>query len=234
MRPFFSYYGAKWTMAKHYPPPMGRVVVEPFAGSACYSTRWAVERAILIDKSPDIVALWRYLIEASPQDILALPDALEHDDDLRSLPDGPRHLLGFWVSKGRAEVSRTLSPWYFQYRGRNDCRVWGPAVKRRIANQVSRIKGWSIIHGDYTDAPMIKDAVYHIDPPYNNAAGRRYPLSEIDYDHLAEWCRTLPGDVHVCENDGADWLPFRRLHSINTTRGKRSGSVSVESVWTNI
>lgn len=231
MRPFFSYYGAKWTMAKHYGPPRGAPVIEPFAGSACYSTRWAVEEAILVDLSPDVATLWTYLIAASSSDILALPDALESNEELAALPDGPRHLLGFWVSKGRAEVSRTLSPWYFQYRGANDCRVWGAAAKQRIAAQVDRIKGWQIICGDYRSAPEIAGAHYHVDPPYDNRAGQRYPHADLDYATLAKWCRARPGPVDVCENVGAEWLPFKQVHTINTTRGKRSGAVSAEAVW---
>lgn len=231
MRPFFSYYGAKWTMAKHYGPPRGSPVIEPFAGSACYSTRWAVDEAILVDLSPDIATLWAYLIAASPSDIMALPDALESNEELAALPNGPRQLLGFWVSKGRAQVSGVLSPWYFRYRDSDDCKVWGAPVKRRIASQVDRIKGWQIICGDYREAPDIAGAHYHVDPPYDNRAGRCYPHADLDYAALAEWCRSRPGPVDVCENAGAGWLPFAPVRTISTTRGKRSGAVSAEAVW---
>lgn len=231
MRPFFSYYGAKYTMAKHYGPPRGDTVIEPFAGSACYSTYWNVERAILCDLSPDICAVWRFLIEADASEIEALPDAFETAEQMLSLPDGPRQLCGFWVSKGRAEPSKALSPWYFQYRNENNCRVWGRAVKHRIIAQMPMIRKWRVYNRSYSEAPDIPDAHWHIDPPYNNSAGSRYPFSSVDYRHLSFWARTRRGHVDVCENEGADWLAFEPLHSVVTLRGRRSGAVSKEAVW---
>ena len=38
---------------------------------------------------------------------------------------------------------------------------------------------------------------------------------------------TLSGQVIVCENFGASWLPFHSLGSTKTTRAKRSN----EAVW---
>jgi hypothetical protein len=32
-------------------------------------------------------------------------------------------------------------------------------------------------------------AAWLIDPPYNNAAGRKYATSAVNYTHLAAWCR---------------------------------------------
>jgi len=229
-RPFFSYYGAKWTSAKHYGAPRRALVIEPFAGSACYSLYWGAENVRLYDLSPDICDLWDFLIHASDADIAAIPDTFEHQDEFLSLPRGPRLLCGFWVSKGRAETSGVLSPWYFQYRGATDCRVWGPAVKRRIIAQKPFLAGWSIDCLSYDDVP-VEDAHWHIDPPYSGAAGRRYPHSAVDFDALGAWCRTLPGAVDVCENVGADWLPFAASHEVVTSRGRRSGAVSREALW---
>src|SRR5688500_5758691 len=45
MRPFLSFYGAKWRSAPWYGPPTHDVVVEPFAGSAGYSAYYGVRRA---------------------------------------------------------------------------------------------------------------------------------------------------------------------------------------------
>ncbi|MCB1341389.1 MAG: hypothetical protein KDK24_10060 [Pseudooceanicola sp.] len=111
LRPFFSYYGAKYTGAKHYGPPRRDLVIEPFAGSACYSTRWAVPRVRLYDVSPDICDLWDFLIRSSERDIASIPDAFEHDDEFLSLPRAPRLLCAFWVSKGRAEAIKSRGAW---------------------------------------------------------------------------------------------------------------------------
>lgn len=129
MRPFFSYYGAKYTVAKYAGPPRKDLVIEPFAGSAAYSTRYAPEKVKLYDLSPDVCALWDWLINCSETDVRAIPDSFEAFDEVERLPRGAALLVRFWVSKGRAEPSGALSPWYFQYRNAHDCRVWGPAVK---------------------------------------------------------------------------------------------------------
>lgn len=230
MRPFFSYYGAKYTGAKHYGPPRAPLVIEPFAGSACYSTRWNAPVAKLYDVSADICALWDWLIHCSAADVAAIPDAFEAFDDVARLPHGPRTLVQFWVAKGRAEPSSRLSPWYFQYRNSNDCRVWGAAVKARIIEQKPLIERWTIDQMSYRDVPM-STAHWHVDPPYNNGPGSRYPHSDIDFEHLARWCRDLPGEVDVCENVGATWLPFEPLYQVVSTRGRRSDARSQEAVW---
>ena len=230
MKPFFSYYGAKYTGSKYYGPPRAPVVIEPFAGSACYSTRWNAPLAKLYDVSPDICALWDWLIHCSLDDVRALPDEFENFDQVAALAHGPRTLAQFWVSKGRAEPSGKLSPWYFQYRNARDCRVWGAAVKRRIIEQKPLIAAWTIEQRSYADVPLVP-AHWHVDPPYDNAAGSRYPYSRVDFAHLGAWCRSLPGEVDVCENVGAKWLPFEPLYTVVSTRGRRSGAYSQEAVW---
>lgn len=230
MRPFFSYYGAKWTGAKHYGPPRRDLVIEPFAGSACYSTRWAAERVRLYDVSEDICDLWDFLINGSERDILSIPDIFESDDEYHDLPRRQKLLCGFWVAKGRAEATSTLSPWYFKYRNASDCRVWGPSVKRRIVEQKPKIAAWTIDCLSFDKVPLV-EAHWHVDPPYNNSAGSRYPNSSVDFSALADWCATLPGSVDVCENVGADWLPFSPLYEVVSSRGRRDGGKSREAVW---
>ena len=230
LRPFFSYYGAKWTGAKHYGAPRREVVIEPFAGSACYSTRWASSRVRLYDVSLDICDLWDFLIHSSESDILDIPDSFEDIGEILSLPRGAQLLVRFWVAKGRAEPSNVISPWYFKWRSDHSCRVWGAAVKRRIVEQKPFIKNWTIDQCSWEKIPLI-DAHWHVDPPYNNAPGKRYPNSDVDFELLSDWCRNLPGAVDVCENEGADWLPFSPLYKVVSTRGRRDGHKSKESVW---
>lgn len=229
MKPFFSYYGAKWTVARHLGPPRREVVVEPFAGSAAYSTRWNVREARLYDVSADIVALWDWLIHGSERDVMSIPDAFDDIDDVLVLPLGPSLLVRWWVAKGRAEPSGALSPWYFQYRNDRDCKVWGPMVKRRIVEQKPLIARWTIEQMSYADVPNI-DAHWHVDPPYAGTPGRRYPHADVDFAHLAEWCRTRIGTVDVCENVGASWLPFVGLCNVVSSRGRRDGHRSAEAV----
>jgi site-specific DNA-adenine methylase len=227
MRPFFSYYGAKYTVAKYAGAPRRDLVIEPFCGSASYTTRYAPTHSALYDISPDICSLWDWLINCSEADVRSIPDTFESYEDVAALPMGAQLLARFWVSKGRAEPSGKLSPWYFQYRNTSDCKVWGPAVKARIIEQKPMISGWTVDCLPYHSVPL-REAHWHIDPPYNNTAGSRYPFSDIDYASLAEWCRELPGTVDVFENEGADWLRFLPLCEVVTSRGRRSGAVSKE------
>ncbi len=59
IRPFFSYFGAKWRLAPRYPAPAHRTIVEPFAGSAGYACRYPDHRVILVERDPVIAALLR-------------------------------------------------------------------------------------------------------------------------------------------------------------------------------
>lgn len=233
MRPFFSYYGAKFTAAAHLGKPRRDIVVEPFAGSACYSTRWNVRRARLYDVSPDICDLWDFLIKCSERDISDIPERFDDIERVLALPRGPQLLVRFWIAKGRADPSGALSPWYFTWRGSHDCKVWGPAVKARIITQKPQIAEWTIDQCSWEKIP-ITEAHWHVDPPYDNAAGRCYPHSDVDFQALANWCRALPGSVDVCENVGADWLPFDPLCEVVSSRGRRDGSRSAEAVWRKI
>lgn len=64
MWPFFTFYGGKWRAAPRYPSPIYNTIVEPFAGAAGYAVRYYERDIILIEKDPEIAALWRYLIAA--------------------------------------------------------------------------------------------------------------------------------------------------------------------------
>lgn len=229
MKPFFSYYGAKFTLAKYVGPPRRDFVIEPFAGSAAYSTLYEPFRVALYDVNVDICDLWHWLIHCSDSDVLSIPDRFDDFEQVNRLSRGSNLLVRFWIGKGFAEPANRLSPWYLQFRGCNNCKVWGPAVKARILRQKPMIKQWTIDQMSYHKIPL-REAHWHVDPPYSNRAGRRYKYSAIDYDNLAEWCSSLPGSVDVFENAGADWLPFQHLRDIHTTRGKRSGAVSREMI----
>lgn len=73
------------------------------------------------------------------------------------------------------------------------------------------ISHWQLTEGDYTAAPDI-EATWFIDPPYNCPAGRFYQVGALDYAALATWCQSRQGQVIVCEQAGATWLPFQPLY----------------------
>ena len=233
MKPFFSYYGSRWSMAKHYGKPNSEIVIEPFCGSAGYSTYWSVPKAHLYDLNPDIISIWNWLITASEQDIYDLPTEIETVAQINELPDGARQLIYMWVNKGRAEVGNNISSWYFKYKGSTDCKVWGKPVQDRLASQIGMIRDWKAETLDYQQIPNL-EGHYHVDPPFSGQYGRRYPHSDINYEQLSRWCQTRVGYVQVCEHADATWLPFKPLKESQTTRGKRSGKTFQEGIWTSL
>lgn len=124
-----------------------------------------------------------------------------------------------------------MKSWYLDYvrtgRLTKHFKPWGPETKARIIAQKPLIRQWRVDCLDYRDIPD-RDAHWHIDPPYQGSPGREYTHSEIDYAHLAEWCRSRTGAVDVCENEGADWLDFAPLYEVTA---QRNGRKSREAVW---
>lgn len=229
LRPFFGYYGGKWRDAlRHYPEPTFDTIIEPFAGSAGYSLRYASRKVILCEIDPVLAAIWQYLIRVRTSEILAIPD-LEHDqsvDDLKLCQEA-KWLVGLWLNRGIASPRKTPSKWMRD--GIRPGSFWGERVRTTIASQVESIRHWKVVRSSYVDCPASKKATWFIDPPYEKA-GKHYRFSSelIDYDALAAWSRSRSGQVIVCENAGAQWLPFRELGDVKTTRSNRR---SKEVVW---
>jgi len=239
LRPFWRYYGGKWRAAPRYPAPAHGTIIEPFAGAAGYSMRYPDRRVVLIERDPMIAETWRWLIGASRADVLAVPLV----DDTRDLPawvrKGAINLIVLLLSEASASGPRgqTVQSKRVTKGVANGERMrgWGEAMRDRVASQVDAIKHWTIIEGDYTDAPNV-EATWFVDPPYDNRAGRAYRFHDIDYPALGDWCRTRQGQVIACENDGATWLPFRPLYSVTTRMNGAKGEggrKSTEAIWTN-
>lgn len=230
MQPFWAFYGGKWRAAPRYPAPRFDRIIEPFAGAAGYATRHYHLDVVLVEKDPVIAALWRYLIAASPSDIFALPlmRADQTIDDLDVRPEA-KSLIGFWLNKGAASPCRTPSAW--MRAGTHATSFWGERIRQRIAEQVEAIKHWTVIEGSYADAPD-ETATWFIDPPYIDA-GKYYRCAAgaIDFSHLADWCRARRGQVMVCENNGATWLPFQPFLSIKSNPSSRGKGRSAEALW---
>ena len=216
MKPFFSYYGAKFRAAKHYPHPRHGAIIEPFAGSAAYACQLSGTRqTILVEKDPVIAGLWKYLQGAKYDEIIRLPDLEEGQavDDLRICQEA-KWLIGFWVNKGSAYPKQTISKWARE--GLSPSQYWGPRKRKVIASQLHHIRAWKIIEGDYTAAPDI-ECTWFIDPPYFER-GYAYRCNKINYADLAEWCKSRKGQVIVCEQERADWLPFQTLRSMKSNQ----------------
>jgi hypothetical protein len=222
MKPLFPFYGSKWRDAKRYPAPFNGTVVEPFAGSAGYSTYYAPANVTLVDVDPIIVGVWDYVIHASIREILALPDLeVGESTDSLDLPQEARWLIGFWLNRGSAQPKKTKTA--FSARTERSQLVWSERARTRIAAEVEGIRHWKVVHGSYDQAPVV-DGTYFVDPPYVDK-GKYYRFKDVDYGALGVWCQAR-SNVIACEQAGAAWLPFEPLATIKSTRG-----VSAEVVY---
>ena len=226
MRPFFSYFGSKWALARGWlPSPAYQTIIEPFAGSAGYSTVHCDPRVnvILNDLDPIICEVWRYLVRVSPAELLALPDFEDGQtvDDLAVCPEA-RLLIGFWIARCTASPRKTPSAWMRS--GKYPRSFWGPRVRETLARQVTRIRHWTVTNKDYRDIEFNGYATWLIDPPYQTT-GAHYRISSIDYSALRLWMSSRRGQVILCENDGANWEKLSRFTSVRTTK---KGKYAVE------
>ena len=212
----FYYFGRKGRLARFYPPPRYPLVVEPFAGSAAYSLHWKPEAAHLVDIDEDTVALWERLCAMSKAEIMAAPGPV-----IGEMTSDPWHLAAMASSGGYAGVSRKVSPWAHNNFENHRARHYAAA-------NVTTARRYTYQHGTYRDAPDV-EACWFIDPPYQHVKGYRHGNAGIDYADLADFCRTRRGQVIVCEQEGADWLPFRPFMALVSSQN----TTTREVWWTN-
>lgn len=221
MKPFFSFYGAKWKLAKRFGQPRWPHVIEPFAGSAGYSVHWEPRQVTLVEKDDVIAGVWDYLIRVEGQEVMKLPININDKDELPAwVPQEAVNLIGFWFDHGMRQPSVRRSKWARSNQFQHE--FWGQRIRQRIAGQVGMIKHWKLVHGGYEKAGNAT-AHWHIDPPYCNGAGRLYKHHSVDYVALGAWCKKRKGFVQVCENGGAEWLPFQPMPGVNLGRRRKHG-----------
>ncbi len=230
MKPFWRYYGGKWRAAPRYPAPQHDVIIEPFAGAAGYSLRHYERKICLVDLYPVVAGVWRYLIAAKASEIAAIP-LVESTEDLPVwVPQEARWLVGFAMN------SATTAPRVRMSAGRVKLRSlgrvfegWSEQMRARVAAQVERIRHWTVREGAYDSEPN-RRATWFVDPPYQGPKGSHYfGAKSLDYRALAAWCREREGQTIVCENEGAEWLPFRPFA---TLKAGVNGHGSREAIWT--
>jgi site-specific DNA-adenine methylase len=226
LRPMFSFYGAKWRASVRYPAPSEKLIIEPFAGSASYAMLYHKNHDIWInDVDKTIYGVWKYLQNATRKDILDLPLDVINVDNWEG-PRGAKDLIGFWFTKATPVPAKEKVGW--ARKGKYAAQYWSKNRRQRVANQVEIIRDWKITNLSYEGLKVPNQgATWFVDPPYSGPPGRAYKHNEIDFDFLASWCKSRPGQVIVCENSGADWLPFKSLGDFKTARNKKSSEV----VW---
>lgn len=208
----FYYFGRKGRLAPHYPTPEFDLVIEPFAGSMAYTLHHRPKRAIGIDIDPQVVKVWNRVCKLTPAKLLNYPEP----------SIGDRTADRFAMMAAGSHGTTRASDYLWTERMQRDLRKQKKLAARSVEYARSCI---DYRLGDYHEAPDI-EATWFIDPPYQRVH-RGYERWNLDYDELAEWCKTRRGQVIVCEQDGADWLPFEPLQEIRGTTNKQT----TEMAW---
>jgi len=213
----WSYYGRKTKVVKHYPRPKYGLIIEPFAGTAVYSLyedNWKNE-VILADKYDVITKIWNYLKQAKEEDILRLPVLKKGERVPEYLAEEEKYLIGFCINRGSSIPKKAASSYNSWER-----------YKEVIASNLHKIRHWQILNCDYRELEN-KEATWFIDPPYAHGGSYyKHNSKSINYEELAEWCKSRKGQVIVCENTKADWLPFKPLADMRGTK-----FTTTEAVW---
>lgn len=191
----FIYYGRKARAASSYPAPLYPIVVEPFAGSMAYSLHHRPAHAIGIERDRNTHDLWHRLTTMTAEEITEFP-----------APVVGERSTDRWVIQASASAGAATC----NYRTVSEFMLTKFEEQRRYALR-HRAYARTVLysHGDYRQAPDY-ECTWFIDPPYQQVAtGYRHGPATIDYDELAEWCMTRRGQVIICEDAAASWLPFR-------------------------
>lgn len=235
LKPFWQYYGGKYRAAPMYPAPAHKIIVEPFAGAAGYSLRYPDHDVILIEKYHVIAEIWKWLITVKPDEVLSIPLVTSVDALPSWVCQAARDLVGFSMNAACTAPCKTLSSgkkWLIET-GHSPNEGWSEKRRARVAEQVEKIRHWRVFEGSYDRIGLSEPATYFIDPPYQRA-GIYYKHSsrDLDFTALGAWCRSRHGQVIVCENEGADWLPFVPIGEIRSSNMfKGSTGKSAEVAW---
>lgn len=227
-RCIFSYAGSKSKIAHKYPKPEYETIIEPFAGGANYSLYYADHKVILTDIDSRVAAMWNFLLSNETIEwVKQLPAHyyVKQGMDVRKIlpsnaPYGLLEILRAEANQGTQGINVTCN--YITSLG-EDC--WY-RLKPRLLYWIPKIKHWIFLFQSY-ELLKNKKATWFIDPPYINA-GKRYKHHDIDYKKLEKWCLNRRGQVIVCENKGANWLPFIPFLINQSTI---CGKLSKEVIW---
>lgn len=225
----FHYFGRKKRLAKEYPEPKYNLIIEPFAGSAAYAMHYHTKRVILCELDERIYNIWDYIInKATPRRIMKFP-ILKIGDSLNNpkyswIKQVEKNLVGFFLNSSTARPSTVPSP-------SKTYNQWNEKTRKQLSLDILKVKHWKVIHGSYESLRNYKKATWFIDPPYQGNGGKHYKMSNkyIDYHKLAKWCRTRNGQVIVCENEEATWLPFKHLKEQHQNKKRHT-----EVIWTKL
>lgn len=219
-------------MAHLYPDPTHDTIIEPFAGGASYSARHYMKRVLLYDSDPITASIWNFLLSPNAlQDCEQLIPNIAYPGDLVTalMPEGtPEGLIR--LLQAEANVGTQGARGVHNQVTKFGAKSWA-RIKPKMRHWLPRIRHWRFHHLPFTEIPN-QNATWFVDPPYNNPAGARYREQIKDYYALGDWCKSRRGQLIVCENNGANWLPFEPLVPRRGVKSRYQKSEAMEALYT--
>lgn len=218
----FSYYGSKSKIVDYYPPPKHKKIIEPFAGSARYSLKYWQNDVLLVDKYDVVINIWKWLQQCSDNDIIGLPK-LKKGDDIRKMNLSEDEMIFLSIACG---AGASLPQYTVSSLGEQNAKT----LYSNTIKNLHKIKHWEIRQGSYNELGN-EEATWFVDPPYQFGGHRyKHSNSNIEFNKLSVWCKGRNGQVIVCENTKATWLPFNPIIKFTGTQN----NTTTEAIWSNI
>jgi site-specific DNA-adenine methylase len=225
MRTAFSYYGGKGILAKKYPVPIHKRIVEPFAGGAAYSLRYYRHDVVLIELNKKVVDAWNFIKNPDFDQLAKIPVHIDPGTKISDfLPVDP----GFeFILRAAANVGTGGQNKKMETVTSIGARHFFNNTVKKIKFWTGRIQHWKIIHGNF-DEFRYKESTYFIDPPYQNKAGRMYKFSSdlIDFERLKKYVASLSGQIIIAENSESKWIKDFSVNNLGVCCGVNAKHIS--------
>jgi len=232
-RTAFSYYGGKGMIVNRYPAPKHKTIIEPFAGGAAYSLKYYKHDVVLNDLNQKTYGVWKFITNlVNYKFIKKIPVEVKKGDTIdnitkgKGFPSGLIYLLrsacnvGTFGAKNCNQITK-IGAEKWKHNTIDKLKFWMP-----------KLCHWKITNKDYISMENV-EATWFVDPPYNNDSGKIYKTNIVNYSELSKWCLSRKGFIVVCEDYGANWLPFIKTKKAPGLQSKHRSTKRIEGVYVN-